>query len=495
MGREGLAHSVGLKDTINTSAIFSKYEHVFTPMNVKLLKALLNASTLESTRRKNLLLYDYLVSCHIGNQLKELSDKANNYETSATIKVGGKSVPYRQAAVLVMNQPDRKKRQQITELVKKPKATLTKLNEEALEQEYALLKQLTGKDYVGYYEFVKGMKYDRFADDLRKFLIDTQGIYTGRLNEILAEMKIPIDDARKHDLGYYNRAHKFDRYFPKNKLLLTLKKTLAGMGFNLDRQKNIHVDASERPNKVPRAFCSTLIVPQEIHLVLKPHGGQEDYQTILHEAGHSEHFANTRDDMDYEFKHMGAHSVSESYAFLFEYLLLDPNWLQTYINMPAKAEREFLQFLWTNKLFFLRRYAGKIVYEVKLHRNDLRKLDEDWKPMREKYASAADMYADIFSRAICVKCEGVDYLIDVDSGFYSADYLKAWMFEVQIRKVLKERFGPTWFTNKKAGAFLKDLWQFGSSGMTQDELAQRIGYDKVDKRYLIEELLEAFEAH
>mgnify|MGYP001570349554 CR=1 FL=1 len=62
LAREGLAHSVGLKDTINTSAIFDKYNTLFSASNIKLLKALFDGAMMPGTKRKNLLLYDYLVS-------------------------------------------------------------------------------------------------------------------------------------------------------------------------------------------------------------------------------------------------------------------------------------------------------------------------------------------------------------------------------------------------------------------------------------------------
>ncbi len=487
MGREHLAHAVGLKDEVNFSAIFTKHASLFSKPNIALVKALLNASMRKDTKHRNLLLYDYLVSGYIGNELKELGDKASNYESKAKIKANGKTIPFRHASVVVMNEPNRKKRQNIVDALKAPKAVLTKYSKEAQDKEYALLKMLTGKDYVTYYSIIKEMDYDAFADDLRTFLAETTDIYLPQLHEAMTSIKVPLDDIQKHDLGFYLRAHKFDKHFPKSKLLQTLKNTLSGMGFTLSKQKQIHVDAEERPTKVPRAFCSPLLIPQEIHLVLKPHGGQEDYQTILHEAGHSEHFANTRDDLAYELKHMGSHAVSETYAFLFEYLVMDKDWLGK--RMPTKTQAEFLSFLRFTKLFFLRRYSGKVLYELQFHRNDLRVLDDSFRPTRQKYASGAEMYADILSKSTGVKYTPDDYLLDMDSGFYSADYVRAWMFEVQLRNTLKEKFG-VWFKNKKAGSFLKKMWASGSSGKSQDELAKELGHDKVDKNYLINELMQ-----
>ncbi|NIV43978.1 hypothetical protein GWN49_03715, partial [Candidatus Bathyarchaeota archaeon] len=53
------------------------------------------------------------------------------------------------------------------------------------------------------------------------------------------------------------------------------------------------------------------------------------------------------------------------------------------------------------------------------------------------------------------------FLTDWDDGFYCTQYLRAWIFEEQMRATLKERFGEEWFNNKKAGAFLRNLWAYG----------------------------------
>ncbi len=488
LGREHLAHARGMKDEINFSAIYSRHEHLFTLENIRLVRVLLKDAKLPDTQRRNLLLFDYLIGSYIGNELKELSDKASNYEAKATIKVGSKRIPYRQASIVVMNEPNRKKRQKVVDALKTPKRVLTKFSEEALEQEYKLLKELSGKNYVEYVEWIKQFDLRKFGKVLEGFLAQSNDIYRAQLHATMTSMNVPLDDIQKHDLGFYLRAHRFDKYFPKRKLIPTLNATLAGMGFSLRRQKNITLDADERPTKVPRAFCLPLLIPNEIYLVLKPHGGQEDYQTILHEAGHSEHFANTKDDLPYELKHMGSHSVSETYSFLFEYLVMNPDWLKKFIKMPARKEQEFLDFLKFTKLFFVRRYSGKVLYELKFHGNDLRKLDDNFKPVREKYASKAAMYADILTKATGAIYKTDDYLLDIDSAFYSADYVRAWMFEVQVRNYLKQHFGA-WFANKKSGAFLKKMWSTGSAGRNQEELAKLIGVSGVDPQYLFDEVL------
>ncbi|HWQ28343.1 MAG TPA: hypothetical protein VNN12_04915, partial [Dehalococcoidia bacterium] len=56
---------------------------------------------------------------------------------------------------------------------------------------------------------------------------------------------------------------------------------------------NIHRDTEPRPRKSPRAFCSAIRVPDEVILVINPHGGHDDYRALFHEAGHAEHFGLT----------------------------------------------------------------------------------------------------------------------------------------------------------------------------------------------------------
>src|SRR5205085_9560255 len=58
-------------------------------------------------------------------------------------------------------------------------------------------------------------------------------------------------------------------------------------------------------------------------LVMRPHGGQTDWNTFLHELGHALHFAYMRPDLPYEYRWLGDNSVTEGYAMLFDHLMQD----------------------------------------------------------------------------------------------------------------------------------------------------------------------------
>jgi len=77
-----------------------------------------------------------------------------------------------------------------------------------------------------------------------------------------------------------------------------------------------------------------------------------------------------------------------------------------------------------------------------------------------------------------------NWLWDMDSGFYSADYLRAWIGAAQLKDCLTSRFGKEWFLNRKAGTFLRNLFSKG----LQDELEEvvaRMGYKPFDISFLI----------
>jgi len=82
----------------------------------------------------------------------------------------------------------------------------------------------------------------------------------------------------------------YDEYFRKDNLLGAYEPTLLGIGLDPASRVNIHIDTEKRPTKNPRARCYAPNPPDEIHLLIKPVGGLEDYLAFFHEAGHAQHF-------------------------------------------------------------------------------------------------------------------------------------------------------------------------------------------------------------
>ena len=138
-----------------------------------------------------------------------------------------------------------------------------------------------------------------------------------------------------------------------------------GSGIELDAQANVIVDAEVRPTKTPRAFCAPVRVPDEVYLMISPQGGRDDYETLLHEAGHTEHFAHV------EPGH--CRSSAASWA-----TTRSPRRSRSCSSTSPRARRGS-RTCWAStrsrsratreavKLIFLRRYSAKLAYERRLH--------------------------------------------------------------------------------------------------------------------------------
>jgi hypothetical protein len=193
-------------------------------------------------------------------------------------------------------------------------------------------------------------------------------------------------------------------------------------------------------------------------LVIQPIGGPDDWHALFHEAGHTEHYAHTSADLPVEARRLGDNAVTEGWAMLLELLVNDPAWLERRLDF-AKPD-EFAAEGTAGLLYFVRRYAAKFLYELELHAGD------ELEPMRQRYAER-------MQDALKIEVSETDYLGDVDPGFYSSSYLRAWAFESTLRRFLREEFGRAWFTRREAGSLLRELWYEGQR-LTADELLDEV---------------------
>jgi hypothetical protein len=171
-----------------------------------------------------------------------------------------------------------------------------------------------------------------------------------------------------------------------------------------------------------------------------------------------EHFANTSPDLPMEDKRLGDNAVTEGWAMLLQHLTDEPRWLQRRLDMPRPDE--FAIEGATGLLYFVRRYAAKLLYEIEFHTAD------DPTTMRPRYA-------ELLADALKIAPSPTDYLADMDGGFYVTEYLRSWAFEAQLRDYLRQKFGNDWFAGREAGGLLRELWSLGQR-YSADELLEDV---------------------
>ena len=455
----------GLKDEMSTVAIYDKYSHLFSEESVGIIRLAAQEPTTSDDSRWLRYLRTFCTLGYMDNAVKHLTDRATTFEAQSTVECDGEKIPYRFVPVRLRNESDSDKRRRLFEA---KQIETQKLNETLLERmatAHDLSVVLGFRNYCDLCSTLKGVNYRALEERIEEMLRRTESLYVDKMGELLEKRTgISLVEAWSYDIPYAFRGEEFDKFFEKGKLVDVFFGTLKGMGLDPEKFTNIHIDMEERPKKTPRAFCAPVRVPEDVRLVIMPTGGWRDYDSFFHEGGHAFHFGCTWKGHPAEYKYLGDNSVTESFAFLFNYLPANRLWLQKILGM--EDPEEYVEFTLIDKLMFLRRYASKLVYELKLHNA---KVGPDF----------GEIYRTCLQKGLRFRHTERHYLEDVDDAFYCAEYLRAWILEGQIRAALEEEFGEEWFSNEKAGKFLMELWSYGQK-YSADELVKTVGYVDLD---------------
>jgi hypothetical protein len=473
LNRERYLQGAGLKPDLELTPIYDSFRRLFDLETFHDTRALPLDEPLGDKYRRFLL--GFIASNFLHDGVKTYSEAIAQAEASTTIPWGERDLSYREAPVAWANQADPDRRHELNELWR---AAVEGINPQRAERHRAMLElvpDLEHGDYVELWDLLRGLNIARLTERMSDLLASTADLYRDSLRDALAEHGLAPGDAWKADLSYVFRGPEFDTRFPREALIPTLVASLRDLGFDLEEQRNIALDLEPRPTKSPRAFCAPIAIPSDVRLVLQPMGGHQDYDTLLHEAGHAEHFGNVDPALPFGYRWLGDNSVTEGYAFLLNYLSTDPLWLRHRLDFGDSDD--YRRFALFQKLYMLRRYATKLQYELELQRS----------PEPEPLAAR---YADLFTDQLLVRYFPEEYLADVDDAFYAAQYLRAWTFEAQLREYLKKEYDEEWFRAPRAGKFLRDLWREGQK-YTADELVSFMGYDELDPEPMLAEIREA----
>jgi hypothetical protein len=114
------------------------------------------------------------------------------------------------------------------------------------------------------------------------------------------------------------------------------------------------------------------------------------------------------------------------------------------------------------RLHLVRRWCGKFLYELELRGGG-------------ELEAMPERYRELVGGATRVDPLATDYLLEVDAGFYSTCYLRAWAVEAQLSSYLAGEYGGAWFTRREAGDLLRELWHEGQSISAEDLVSQVTG--------------------
>jgi hypothetical protein len=461
-----LAHS-GQKPTAELQPIYAKYESVLGPESLALtLDAFRRAAEGSEERRGARLLVDWQAESQSARQLAGLDEREIDWEGSAIVNVAdGRNIEYQAAAIEISNATDRAERLRIekarAELVARE---LAPMRRERFQREREITEELElASNYNATFELLSGVSLSALRAECEAFLRDTQAMWDDTLPNFLKRgLGIAPGEATRGDALALFRAREFDRHFPPTAMEDSITGQVREMGVDPLADGRIILDTGEREGKRSRAFCSAVRVPQEVYLVLRPHGGQTDWNTFLHELGHALHFAYMRPTLPFEYRWLGDNSITEGYAMLFDHLMQDAGWLTRYTALGAPAVSTFLRSGGFEELHFLRRYCAKLIYETQLYGGDV------------PWDALPDLYVDRLTTATTFRYNHADAFVDVDPRYYAARYLRAWQLQALITETLIGRYDTDWWRNPRAGPWIVDeLFGEGQRELAHEQ-AQRV---------------------
>ncbi|MCG9479860.1 MAG: hypothetical protein K9H14_06570 [Actinomycetia bacterium] len=482
MDKEYYLHFSGRKENLELDQIFAEYGWLFTYQNMEDLQQIQKQQKGENKKRYAYLL-KFCAENLIEKQVQHIRQEIANDEAQIQVKVEGNQVPFRFLDVMLANEPVKQKRDKIEQVKNEKIAEILNDNLRLYwKQSHQQARHLGFKSYSLLFSSLKGEDFNHTLEGMKKLLDQTQDVYRKHFgNLVYTRLGITLDQSSRSDFAYVKRGKEYDPYFKQDYMIDAFSETLLGLDIDIYQQKNIIFDIERRKNKSPRAFCSTVRIPEEIYLVVMPSGGQDDFEAFFHEGGHAQHFAHTSCTQPFEFKFLGDNAVTEGFAFLLESLMQNRWWLMDFIKMSPDAADQFCYFSNLLKLWYCRRYAGKLEYELLLH---------DGSPI----AGREKDYCQILGRACNMSYSPQSYMTDVDPGFYCTNYIRAWSFEAQLNQYLCTEYGNRWYSNRRAGNFLKEVWSYGQK-YDAAEILEQLGFKQLDTDLLIDSLLSSVKSY
>jgi hypothetical protein len=469
---EGRAVRVGEKEVSEQAAIVARYAGLFSREQVDALREQEEAAFGDERER----LYRLRKTCEAGiiaAELAERDDALENAILAARVTFKGEELPLRAAQAKLAVLVDYGEREQLGELQALKSAEFNDERLDLIRAGEELEAELTGEpDPVARTEEEKQIS----LRELERALADASDRVTQSWERMRATWFERLLGPARDELpssahvSWIRRLSPLESTYTKERSVEVCMDTLSRLGFDLENDPNVRLDLEDRPQKSPRACVIASDPPTIVHLITRAQGGLHDYQAFLHEAGHALHYAGVDPSLDYTFRKISRdHALTEIYSYIVEAITREPEWHEHYFGAPENAEAPvFLEAL------LYRRYTAKLQFEL-----------EFWSDFPD--GAGGERYSKRLTEATGIRYRPDAYLSDMDAGFYSADYLRAWIRSSQLRTYLVREIGEDWWRNPKTGDHLRELWREGTKP-SSEEIAARMGFEPLDTGPLIAEL-------
>jgi len=475
---EGRAVRVGEKEVSEQAAIVARYADLFSREQLRALRE--EEEGVGEEQRE--WLYRLRKTCEgglVAAELAERDDELENAILAARLTFKGEELPLRSAQAQLAVIPDYQERDQLGELHRQKSAEFNEQRLELLGAYEELEADLTEEpDPIARSEEEKQISLRELESVLQAASDQVEPVFLDMRERWFERLLGPEREAQPSSahMGYVRRLSPLDSTYTKDRATDVCLATLLALGFDVAADRNIRLDLDDRPQKSPRACVIASDPPKVVHLITRAQGGLHDYQAFLHEAGHALHYAGCDPNLPYTFRRLARdHALTEIYSYICEAITREPGWHKEHFELSdeeARTNAEATVFL---EALLFRRYTAKLQFELGFWSN----FDEA--------GTTSDDYAARLTAATGVRYHRDGHLADMDGGFYSADYLRAWIRHAQLRAHLIDEVGEDWWRSPKTGEILRALFAEGTKP-SSEEIAARLGFEPFDTAPLISEL-------
>ena len=282
-------------------------------------------------------------------------------------------------------------------------------------------------------------------------------------------------EPRSFHVAWLRRLSPLADTYSKERAVEVCLRTVEQLGFDLGAS-TIRLDVEDRPQKSPRACVIASDPPELVHLITRAQGGLHDYAAFLHEAGHALHYAGVDPSLPYTYRKIARdHALTEIYSYILEAIVREPGWHAEHFGLADdEAERNAEASVFLEALLY-RRYTAKLDFELAF-----------WGRFAE-HGATREGYEEGLTAATGIRYPAANALADMDPGFYSADYLRAWIRSAQLREALVREVGEDWWRRPETGERLQALFREGTRP-SSEEIAGRLGFEPLDTGPLLREL-------
>jgi hypothetical protein len=454
---EGRLVRAGLKTEQDTASIAERYAWLYSDEALDAVGEPVD----EERKRVRAALLQGIVEHRTAAQ----QDRLSTFYANAVVEAGGERVPFYTAQAELVRELDPRRREALGEGTA---AAMAQADELQLALEATVQDVIRGFGMGGYTEFWSALRevdYQRLRAELVRVADAAVGRYRAWIEPRLEAAGGAFGDAPQWHFPFIRGLREHDDAFTQERFEPVMRRTFDDIGLELFSVASIHLDLEDRPAKNPRASVWVPEAGWEVHLLVRPSGGNTDYAAFLHEAGHALHFGLTDMTIGWPLANVGrSMAYAELWSFLFERIGHDPAWVAEATGVSdAVAERIATDQAGVDLMLFMR-YVGKLTAELELYAGD--PLD---------VARGQRVYASTMSGRTGFRYDPRGWQFDRDPGYYSADYLRAWLAEAALDQRLREWFGDRWWASPEAGAWLREQWRRGSEPEAEETVEETGG--------------------